>query len=153
MIKILKYPLILGLLLFFQGISLAESDRYAILLKIEGEVQVRQNASDWKPAQAGMILHANDEIRTGKNSEASVLLDDNGSSGKFEIKKESRLRLSTLGLDKQTGYKTTVLDLAIGKALVHAEKLGDNSKFNVRTPNSTTGVRGTTFSITAEPKK
>jgi len=64
----------------------------------------------------------------------------------------SRMRLNTLELNQETGEKTTVLDLAIGKVLIHAEKLKGDSVFNVRTPNSTTGVRGTTFTVSAEPQ-
>ena len=126
--------------------------RQAILLKVEGTAEVRIAQADWKPAEAGMILHASDEIRTGKNSTAEVLLDEGGSSGEFELKPESRLQFNKMDGDAKTAHKVTVLNLAIGDVLVHAQKVTGDSVFQVKTPNSTTGVRGTTFLVSAEPK-
>ena len=139
--------------LWYGGAAYAEEGRYAILMKTNGTVEVRANGGDWKSAEAGMILHQSDEIRTGPKSTANLLLDEKGSTGNFELKPTSRIRLGTLTLNASTGDKTTILDLAIGDVLVHAQKLEGNSKFQVRTPNSTTGVRGTTFLVSAKPKE
>ncbi|MBN1688101.1 MAG: FecR domain-containing protein, partial [Candidatus Omnitrophica bacterium] len=69
---------------------------------------------------------------------------------KIELKPKSRLKMTTLEMDAITGEKITLLDLAIGKVLVHASKLQGESKFEVRTPTSTTGVRGTVFEVSVE---
>ena len=54
--------------------------------------------------------------------------------------------------ESKTGDKTTLLDLALGKVLVHVEKLQGKSKFEVRTPTALTGVRGTTFTVEVREK-
>ena len=149
---------ILGFMIFMlTPLVSAEQGRYAIITKVDGQVEVRLFADSapgaWQAAKAGMTLHEKDEIRTGPKSIANLLIDESGKTGQFELKPDSRLRVNTLALDAASGDKTTLLDLAIGDVLVHAEKLKGNSKFEVRTPNSTTGVRGTTFLVSANPKK
>ena len=63
----------------------------------------------------------------------------------------SQLMLRELKKDKRTGTENTLLDLAVGKILVKAQKLRDpDSKFEVKTPTSVVGVRGTNFSVQVE---
>jgi len=147
------YVLVPVLLLVTQSWALADTGRSVTITSIQGQVQVRQNNSDWKPAETGMVLYASDEIRTGEQSTAKLLIDENNRTGELDMHPTSRMRLNTLELNQETGEKTTVLDLAIGKVLIHAEKLKGDSVFNVRTPNSTTGVRGTTFTVSAQPNQ
>ena len=136
------------------GASLsAEGPRKVIVLKTQGTVETKMGEEGWKVAEAGMELHQNDEIRTAENATAELLLDEGGATGRLELKEKSRLRINSMELDQATKEKNTVLDLAIGSVLVHAEKLQGDSKFQVRTANSTTGVRGTTFTVSAEPKE
>ena len=144
---------LLAVVLTVTGPALAGEGRYAILLETSGSVEVRQGQGEWKAGEAGMTLHQEDEIRTGRGSTAKLLLDAAGKTGNFELKPESRIRLGILEQNQLTGDKTTVLDLAIGDVLVHAQKLKGASKFQVRTPNSTTGVRGTTFLVSAKAKE
>ena len=145
--------MLLIMVLAVQGSGRAESERHAIVTEVRGNAEVHPMGVEWKPAEAGMILHESDEIRTGKDGMVWLLLDENGKTGNFELKPDSRIRLGILEWDSQTGDKTTVLELALGQVLVHAQKLKGKSRFEVRTPNSTTGVRGTTFLVSALPKK
>lgn len=126
------------------------SQRYGVILEVQGQVEVKIGSQDWQPAQAGMKLLEKDEIRTGMESAAKILLDEQGRTGKLDLKPESRMRLGTLKLDPKSGDKLTVLDLALGSVLVKAEKLQGGSKFQVRTPNATTGVRGTEFLVSVD---
>ena len=135
------------------GNPYAEMIRHGMIMTTKGRVEVKLKDSAWKPAEAGMTLYENDEVRTGKESTAKILIDENGNTGQLDLKPESQLRMGGLELDRVTGDKTTILDLAVGKVLVHAEKLKGNSRFQVRTPNSTTGVRGTTFLVDASAAK
>ncbi len=152
--KFRTVPISLGMILMIGSIlAHAAETRHAILRETHGTVEVRIGGAEWKPAEAGMVLYQNDEIRTGKESKASLLLDENGQTGNFELKPDSRLRLGVMQKDVQTGDKTTILDLALGQVLVHAQKLKGKSRFEVHTANSTTGVRGTTFLVSAAPKK
>ena len=130
------------------GSALAEGERYATIGQMKGEVLVRfDHSGEWKPAQVGMKLNQMGEIKTGNNATAEIHLDQNAETGKFDVKENSLVRLASLERDAVTGDKTTLLDLAIGKVIVKAEKLEGDSKFEVRTPTSTTGVRGTVFEV------
>lgn len=128
------------------------SERQAVLSQIRGPVEVRIAGSRWQSAQLEMTLREKDEIRTGNGGFAEILLDRGGSSGKLELKAKSHLLLTSLTWDEASGEKSTFLDLAIGKVLVHAEKLKPNSKFEIRTPTATTGVRGTVFEVSVEER-
>lgn len=132
------------------GQAFAQDLRHALVSELKGDVQVRVKGNGWQRAEVGMTLYEKDEIRTSKGAFAEILLDQGASTGKVEMKEKSHLKLNTLGLDHATGEKTTLLHLAIGKVLVHAEKLKGKSKFEVKTPTSTTGVRGTIFEVSVE---
>ncbi len=136
-------------LLFWGGVAIASEARQATISNVRGEVFVRQGQGDWKPAQSGAVLHKGDEIKTSAKGFAEVLLD-NGKVGNIQVKEKSLFKIDTLDTNATTGDKFTLLNLAIGKVLVHAEKLHGNSKFEVRTPTSTTGVRGTLFEVSVD---
>lgn len=152
-----KEMLILGLFLLslsvFYSPVLAEEIRQATISQLQGDVEVRMAGSDWKPAEVGMTLHEKDEIRTAGGAYAEIMLDDAGKTGKFDLEENSHLTLSQMVLDSGTGEKTTLLDLAIGRVLIQAAKLQGNSKFEVKTPTSTAGVRGTVFEVVVEKEE
>ena len=53
--------------------------------------------------------------------------------------------------NKEEGTQKTLLDLAIGKILIRAKKLhSEEEKFEVKTPTTIVGVRGTTFAVEVE---
>lgn len=128
----------------------ADDVRGAKILEMRGSVDVRVAGGAWQPASKDMQLYEKDEIRTGNDGYANLELDKEGETGTFELPEKSHLRLSTLKRDKATGDKTTYLDLALGKVLVHAEKLQGASKFEVKTPNASAGVRGTVFEVSVD---
>ncbi len=129
----------------------AEEAREALVADLHGPVTVRLQGQDWKEAVPGVVLKENDEIKTGADGYAEILMDG-GDVARLELKENSYFKIRTMGYDQDTGDKTTLLDLAIGKVMVHAEKLKADSKFEVRTPTSTTGVRGTVFEVNVEEK-
>lgn len=145
---------ILGLIGFmtavfvFSSAAQAEEVRKAIVTKVRGPVEVRMGEELWSPAAKGMMLYETHEIRTGVKGFAEIYLDEDAEAGKLELKEKSHLRLSTM--DMSGSDKETYLDLALGKVLVHAEKLKGNSKFEVKTPNASAGVRGTVFEVSVE---
>lgn len=145
----MKRKLVTFLLFFLVsaiGVTSAEEVRQATLVNLIGDVMVRQDAGEWKPATPGTLVKINDEIKTSAGASAEILLDN----GSVQIKEKSLFKINTLDLDPATGEKITYLDLALGKIMVHAQKLQGNSKFEVRTPTSTTGVRGTVFEVSVE---
>ena len=154
-LKIKKQLILAGIWLFFLQISpvLAEEIRYVSIQTIQGIVEVRQNNGDWKPAQNGTILYQHDEIRTGKGAYAQVLIDRDADTGSLEIKEKTRMRFNTLEKNKQTQEKTTLLDVAIGRIMVHVEKLKGASRFEANTATTTMGVRGTTIEVIVTGEK
>ena len=75
-----------------------------------------------------------------------------GKSAEVEIQANSQLLISELVMDASKGTEKTLLDLSVGKILIKAEELHDkDSKFEVQTPTSIVGVRGTTFAVEVEP--
>lgn len=144
--KFLCFVLIFSLHLPVQ----AEEVRSATIMQTQGSVEVRIGGGEWVPAVPNMKIYEKDEIRTGAESQATLYLDGEGETGDLKLSENSHMRLGTLLRDPQTQDKTTYLDLALGKVLVHAEKLKGQSKFEVRTPNASAGVRGTVFEVSVE---
>jgi hypothetical protein len=132
--------------------ALCAESRQATIGEIEGTVLVKTAANDWVEAKEGTVLDEKDEVRTTAGSTAVILLDDN-KVGKVEMKEKSYFRLNTLKQDPATGKRTTLIDLAEGKLRVHAQKLKEGSKFEVRTPTAIAGVRGTVFDVGVDEKK
>ncbi|MBI3088307.1 MAG: FecR domain-containing protein [Candidatus Omnitrophica bacterium] len=142
--------LVVALLSLSLASAHAQSTRQATVAEVRGDVSVKLAGGEWQPAAVGALLNEKDEIKTAAGGYAQLLLDENGQTAQVELKENSHMRLNTMSRDPETGNKTTLLDLAIGRVLVHAEKLQGDSKFEVRTPTSTTGVRGTVFEVSAE---
>lgn len=151
----LAWGWMLGLAVVFSALTAHAEEpleaRQTTVREVHGEVLTRSPGGEWQPAEKGMILNEKDEIRTGEGATAQVALDD-GKVGQVDIREKSYFRIHTLKQSRESGDRTTLLDLAIGKVLVHAKKLKGNSKFEVRTPTATTGVRGTVFEVAVEPK-
>lgn len=133
--------------------SWAKEGRFATIHKIEGTVEIRRHDGVWEPAEEGMLLYEKDEIRTDHSSYAELLLDEHGRTGRLQIKEDSRMRLNTLEEDIKTGDQKTLLDVAIGQVMVRVEKLKGDSKFEVNTPTSTVGVRGTAFEVVVKEEE
>lgn len=144
--RMLQLGLITFLLFFVSVTASADQIRQATLANFAGEVMIRQGGGEWKPATAGDIMKINDELKTSPGASAEVLLDN----GSVKLRENSHFKIDTMNLDPATGEKVTYLNLALGRILIKAEKLQGNSQFEVRTPTSTTGVRGTVFEVSVE---
>jgi hypothetical protein len=129
-----------------------ESERSAKILSLEGAVEVRLGSQKaWIPAEIGMVLGEGDVIKTRYDSYAVLNLDGSGETATVDITENSQLLLSELIKDESDDTETTLLDLAIGKILIKAQKLDTpESRFEVKTPTSVVGVRGTAFSVEVE---
>ena len=70
------------------------------------------------------------------------------------MSEKSLVSFASLVKDSSSGMKKTLLDLSIGQVLIKAEKLDTpDSKFEVKTPTSVVGVRGTKFSVKVDALK
>ena len=133
------------------GTAFAEEARSATISKLSGSVDVLIQNEAWKPAEAGMTLHQDDQIRTGSEGKAMLSIDQ-GETAKVELKENGLLKVNTLIYGPQHGDKITYFDLAQGKVKVSVKKLKGDSKFEVRTPNAVTGVLGTIFEVSVKEK-
>jgi hypothetical protein len=147
--KKLSLLLILVFVFAFVGLGFAEeANRVAKITELKGSAQVKTVDGNWVPAQVGMTLTQGYVLKTDAKSQATLLLNGQGETATVVVKPDSQLLLSELLADKDTGTQKTLLDLAVGKVLIEAQKLhSKESKFEVKTPTSIVGVRGTEFSV------
>ena len=147
----MKLIKLLSVLMLVGAVSLAyaaSEKRSGKLLDFQGNVELKIGSAEWTAAVKDTALTEGDMIRTKDNSWATVELEN---AGTVEIKQNSQLKLAELNVDKSTDSQKTLLDLALGEVLIKAEKLNsEKSKFEVKTPTSIVGVRGTTFSVAVE---
>ncbi len=125
-----------------------DAPRTAKVVELQGDVQVKlDKAGAWQPATVGLTLGQGAIIKTG--AKASAVLDvDSGKTATLEVSPASQLMLAELMGDEAKNTATTLLDLSLGKILVRAKKLHTaESKFEVKTPTSVVGIRGTVFSV------
>ncbi len=145
--------LVLILPLQSPGLSQVEN-REATILSLQGTVEVKSGKKPWQKAQKNMVLVQGDIIRTKNKSSATLNVDGTGKKAAVEMKENSQLRLAELKINKADSSETTLLDLALGAVLIKAEKLhSEKSRFEVKTPTSIVGVRGTTFSVAVEAEE
>ncbi len=123
--------------------------RKAEIASIEGLVAVcGPEGVDWKPAKIGTALYQGDRIRTGPMSNADIKFDSAlNKETILRIDAESEMTIDKMQLDKKSGRMSTTLDLAIGKVMIKAAHLEGESEFQVTTPTSIVGVRGTGFEV------
>lgn len=153
--KIVKiYCLLILIMINLTSIGIAqniqESKCGAKIIEIKGEALVKSSKEkNWLSAKTGMILKEGDVIKTGTNSAVVIqLLKENQETAIVDIKNNSQLLIAEISKTDEKKREHTLLDLAIGKILVKAQKLhGEKSKFEVKTPTSIAGVRGTTFTV------
>lgn len=146
--KTLKISLVAIFVFSCISIAFAEDTmRIAKVSEFEGNVEIKIASNAWAPASKGAEMKQGDLIRTKANSWA--VLDIEGST--VEVKQNSQMKLAELVADKAKDSQKTLLDLALGEVLIKAKKLdSEKSKFEVKTPTSIVGVRGTTFSVAVE---
>lgn len=126
--------------------------RTAVILELKGGVEVMRPSSKWTQASEGTVLNQGDVIRTNSNAWALIRLLGESELATVEIKENSQLRLAELFEIKSEGVQKTLLDLAVGEILIKAEKLrSKKSTFDVKTPTSMLGIRGTTLAVKVEP--
>lgn len=151
--RILKIFCILALMLSMASIGYAEEiKRKAKVIEFAGNVEVRsKDADSWRVVEEGTVLSEGDIIKTGSDSNATLNLNGMGETATVDIEENSQLMLSELLISEDDQREETLLDLAIGKILIKAKKLDTaDSRFEVKTPTSIVGVRGTEFAVEVE---
>ena len=131
-----------------------EIKRTATVTQLHGEVMLKNpGPGSWVTAKTGDILNEGSFIKTGAGAKA-VIGVDGGKTAVVDVSEKSLVSFASLVKDSSSGMKKTLLDLSIGQVLIKAEKLDTpDSKFEVKTPTSVVGVRGTKFSVKVDALK
>jgi hypothetical protein len=147
--KVLGFLLVMG---FSVSLFAQSAPRTATLVQFEGDVKIKSaKDSAWQEPQADAVLSQGAIIKTGADSYAVLSVEDGVKTATIDLEENSQLLLAQLLADPAKKTQTTLLDLSLGKILVRAQKLRDpESKFEVKTPTSVVGIRGTVFSVQVE---
>lgn len=123
--------------LVFMGILQAAEVAY-----IEGNVQVQPvSEKTWKKAELGMQVNIGDSIRTARRSKVDIILDK---ARKHSIRVEGN---TLLVLNSSYPGAINKIDLSHGKVFADVEQVMAGFNFEVTTPSSVAGVRGTGYSV------
>ncbi len=126
--------------------------RIAKISEVKGDVKVfKKGILSSFNAFKGMSLGEGDIIKTGKASWITMKFDDDKD---LKLSQNSRIDITTLSGSPQSKDDQTRLQLWNGKIWVDIQKtLNVDSKFEIKTPTSIAGVRGTKFFVGYEDEK
>ena len=120
----------------------------AKVIKITGSAQFQKaGTAEWSTLQIGTALTEGDSVKTGEASEIIMELAGAKKTAEIVVRKNSQFVFKTFQHEEDSRIDTTLLDVSLGAVLVKAEKLTGTSKFEVKTPTSIVGIRGTTFEV------
>ena len=129
-------------LLFVGGVVHISLLQAAEIVGIEGNVQVQTAAEKaWKKADVGTQVNAGDSIRTARSSKATLVLDESG------MNKITIDELTMAVVNSATPGMIDRFDLSKGKVYANLESIRSGLTFEVSTPSSVAGVRGTGYSV------
>jgi len=151
--KILKLMAVLVLVMFLASPAFAEEvQRTAKVIDITGDAQIKPlEAGDWMAAEAGSILNVGDILKTASGCEVILNVNGNGETAIITVSENTKLMFTDLVMDTDDGTEKTLVELAVGQILIKAQKLHTpESQFEVKTPTSLVGVRGTEFAVKVE---
>jgi hypothetical protein len=149
--KIIKSVSICMTLLLISSLSCKkekeEQKKESSILTVQtvlGEVTV-QSGNDVTTPVAGSAIKENSIIKTGKLSLIDLKYKN---SGIIRINENSNINVERL-FSSETADET-ILNMDEGKVFVTVSKLLKDSKFQVKTPTSVAGIRGTAFRVSSE---
>ena len=117
----------------------------ARIFHIKGDVKVQKaGETEWKKATVDMTLKSGDKIKTGAGSETELALDKKAKTV-MRLDKRTEVKLSNVK-DKKT-------EMPKGKILGLAKDLPKGSSFEVRTPTSVAGIRGSGIGVRTDGKR
>jgi hypothetical protein len=114
-----------------------------------GSAEFTEDGSTWKKLSVGTVLKAGSTVKTDASAVVDLFLKANGPV--VRVTPGSSLELTTLTFDQADGETviTTELGLSSGRILGSVKKLAAASKYDVKTPVGTCGIRGTKYDISA----
>jgi len=145
----LLFVVVFGLLVF-TGIvtinSLSVVERVTLVDHIRGTVEAKQpGETGFKPLSGEARILSGTVLKTGRDAGALLHWAD---GTRLEAGAETTLTVLRCQLNKRTSASLRLFKLDVGRILVHViQALSASSKFEVRTPTATAGVRGTEFAV------
>ncbi len=129
-----------------QIVLASSTDRLAEIVSFSGEAKVVNNNNESSvKVFDGMKLSPGDIVVTGKNAWVKLNIDNNKD---LVIGENTRLELSDLSGSKANKTDSTSLKLWAGQVWTNIkESLTFKSKYEIKTPTSVAGVRGTKYLI------
>lgn len=142
----------LGIFMFL-GVLMMQSlvivQRIASVSEVAGEVFVKgARDAEFKPLGEAEHVLAGHIVRTGSHGGVTLNWVD---GSRVRLGPETSVRVRKCSLNTSTKETTSLFDLDVGRIWVRVlSALGGKTKFEVRTPTATAGVRGTVFSVSVD---
>lgn len=125
-------------------VSTTEEKATAVLTFTKGDVQIQKNQG-WATAKSDDYLYQSDGIKTGANSQATILF---GSGSIVRVDQNSLIALTDY---RQEGDNWIIrINQIFGRTWNRVQKLIGASVYEVNTPTAVATVRGTIFAIDAD---
>lgn len=145
-IVLLVLVVAVGAFLFFPRGGALSIANAATLTVLHGQIDAQKGASGFTPAFDGDLLTSGDVVRADNAGNAVVTFFD-GST--LTVESGAQVRVASLVKTGSGGIQVTI-EQTLGRTWASVQKLGPDSKFEIKTPTSTAAVRGTAFETIVE---
>ncbi len=153
-IKAKTMLLVLAAFIAFPLFAYAEDLSQATVTEIKGEAKyLRSGSTEWQKLEQGTVLSEGDALKTAIGAQVFITLSGVAKTADITVRPETEFVFKKFNYDGAKGVENTLLDVQLGGILIKAEKLIGESKFEVKTPTSIVGIRGTTFEVQVSKKK
>ena len=134
------------LMVIAPGILFAAESSSGKALDIKGDVRyMKAGSSEWSKLEPTTIIQEGDTIKTGADSQVKLDLTGAAKTAALTVREGTEFKFDTFR--HEAAKEQTLLNVNVGNVLIQAEKLMGDSKFEVKTPTSIVGIRGTTFEV------
>lgn len=137
------------LLLLAAGIFSQDMNQRAVILYLEGSVDISRNGDylDWADVDMGTEIENYDLIETGSDGYVEIEVSTPVSPGvTLKIQPDTTFYYDT---KKVSGSTKTSFQLLAGSMGMKVQKLYNDSELDIQVNNSVMGVRGTEFMVTS----
>ena len=126
--------------------SLMIVQRLATVTEVVPPVWVKSATdADFRPLYEDAMVRAGDLVKTSENGRLTLNWVD---GSRIRLDPSTTLKVLKCSLNKSSNARTSLFHLDVGRVWIRIlEALGERSKFQIRTPTVTAGVRGTVFSV------
>ena len=144
---------LVGTLIFVWGVSSALAQEsldmkggIGFVIATNGTVTISSKTGGPRPASLRQNVFPNDLIKTGPNSSAKILFEDNTI---LNVTENTQIEIYEFVYDPASKQRRTIFNMLQGrvKALVAASYAATNSRFEIRTATATAAARGTEYVV------